>query len=103
MKKETKIDIYFSALPNDDLEILGSFIVGESWERIKRLNLCKPKKSDKNIVIIDLKERNGDITDTEFVSLGTAKWLIGKFWNVPEAVKGLEKMVSAAKIQQAGL
>ena len=97
---ETILNIYFSG-DEDDLEILGRFVVGEPWERIKRLNLCKPKQTDKNIVVMDLMEKNGDIADTQLVSLSTAKWLIGEFWKVPQAVKGLEKMVAEAKIRQA--
>lgn len=91
------MNIYFSA-DKSDLQSIGKFKVGESWARIKNLNLCKPsEEDDPNIIVIDLIE-NEDIIDTEFVSINTAKFLIGEFWKVPAAIKKIEEMISRTTV-----
>lgn len=93
---EIEISIGFSHSPAE-MEHIENIIIGEKWERLQNLNLCKPKKNDPNIVIIDEILESGDTGRTEFVALKTARWLFCDFWKVPKIWDKISSKVNSGE------
>ncbi len=93
------LNIQFSNTPTSELMPICEIEVGETWDRIKRMNLEKPPKMAPNVVLFDRLAENGDIEDTEVVTSDTARWFLGDFWKLPKAVKALDKAVAQATLE----
>lgn len=94
---DLKISISYSK-DNQSLEYIGDLIVGETWERISKLNLCKPKKDQLNIVVIDeIIDNDGTINRTEIFDITTAEWLLCEFWKVKKVWDKIEMLKTGRK------